>query len=83
MKNKIIITNALFGLNKQMPVNDFNEFKKELAEVPDQQTQLQIFHNAFMREKTSKIEKYLKTIKNILIIFFIATILGAIIISLQ
>lgn len=78
---KFLIANALYGLSKQVPADELAQLKKDLSGATEA-PQLQIIHNAYMREKMGKIEKHVKTIRLIAVVMFVFTILGAIIYAL-
>lgn len=79
---RFVQVSALFDLKKQVPSAEMESLKEELEKVDDL-PELQILHNAYMRDKISNIEKYVKTIKTIVVLLFAATVLGALIMMLN
>lgn len=79
---RFVVVNALYGLNKQVPAAEMEDLKQRLENVDDL-PELQIIHNAYMRDKVANIEKYVKTIKTIVVLLFAATVLGALIMMLN
>lgn len=79
---RFVQVSALFDLKKQVPAAEMESLKEELEKVDDL-PELHILHNAYMREKIGNIEKYVKTIKTIVVLLFAFTVLGALIMLLN
>lgn len=98
MKKTTLVNYLLYGYDNSMNSARLNEIKAKLdvfvennAEKPLAEftndlkfnfPQLEILHDTFIRSKTSKIESHLKTIKNIVIVLLIISIIGAVILAI-
>jgi hypothetical protein len=98
MKKSGLTNYALLDFNKVMKSENFKSFKTDLellqnknenltdsdfAKLLNESPEFEIMQKYFIRTTLSSIESQIKTIKIIIVIFFIASILAGIIIGLS